>query len=405
MRNRFGWLAVLVAVGGMLAPGSARAQDGNFNYDVGPPTVIVPTPFNQHMDQGGFYFGGEFNYWSQSNPLRSQLLAFRGLTDRDGSINAALGIPGGAGSFIGSRAPALDVEQVAGPGTFQPGMTTFLGWRFRSGLAVDVSWTHLTDQRYSATASLQPPTANGPHQEETFLTSPVYNYPINYFGPGDQVGIGNVGATSGIWNASSLQTIEFTQRFDMFNMTFRYPLNMSECWRTYALFGARAVILWERFQWRTVATDVNGVTFSDDVAIYNNIVSNRLYGPFIGCGNEWFMGNTPIGGWAISLDLQAAALIDFVKARASYELGDRSTSASRNRKLLQLCPEVQGNLSLWWYPYEGIQVRLGYDMMVFFNTMSSPNPVDFNYGAIAPAFEDWTVRLIHGLNFGVAFAF
>src|SRR5262249_4656552 len=68
MRNRFGWLAVLVTVGAMLAPGTARAQDGNYNYDVGPPTIIVPTPFNQHMDQGGLYTAGEFNFWSQTNP-------------------------------------------------------------------------------------------------------------------------------------------------------------------------------------------------------------------------------------------------------------------------------------------------------------------------------------------------
>jgi Ca-activated chloride channel family protein len=31
-----------------------------------PPSVVVPTPFNQHMDQGGFFFGGEFNYWSKT---------------------------------------------------------------------------------------------------------------------------------------------------------------------------------------------------------------------------------------------------------------------------------------------------------------------------------------------------
>src|SRR5262249_32420200 len=154
----------LMAVGGMLVPGTARAQDGNYNYEVGPPTIIVPTPFNQHMDQGGLFFAGEFNWWSQSNPLRSQLIAFRGLTDRDGSISAVLGVPGGPGNFLGSRRPALDVEQAAGPGTFIPGFTAVLGWRFRSGLTVDVTWTHLTELRYSATASFQPPTDGGPHQ-------------------------------------------------------------------------------------------------------------------------------------------------------------------------------------------------------------------------------------------------
>jgi hypothetical protein len=406
MRNRIGWLAVLVTAGGMLAPGTARAQDGNFNYDIGPPVVMVPTPFNQHMDRGGFFFGGEFNFWSQNNPLRSQLIAFRGLTDRDGSITAALGLPfTGVGNFIGSHAPALDVNQVSGPGTFSPGFTAFLGWRFQSGLTVELAWTHITDIKYSATASLQPPTSNGRFQADTFLTSPVYNYPLNYFGPGNQVGLGNVGATSGIWNAASVMTIDWLQRFEQAVLNFRYPLCMNECWRSYALFGPRAVIMWERFGWRTVATDVNGVAAADDQALYSNITSNRLYGVHLGCGNEWFMGNTPIGGFACSVDLEAAALIDFVKSRVGWELGDRSTAAHRSRNFLKFSPEVQANLSLWWYPYEGVQVRLGYDAMVFFNTMASQNPIDFNFGAIAPAINDGITRYIHGLNIGVAFAF
>ena len=407
MRNRIGWLAVLVAAGGMLAPGTARAQDGNYNYEVPPPPGVstVPTPLNPHLDRGGWFFGGEFVSFSQTNPLRSQLIAFRGLTDRDGSVSAALGIPGGPGNFIGSRAPALDVNQVSGPGTYQPGFNAVFGYRFANGLAITASWLHLTEVQQSATASFQPPTANGNFQEETFLTSPVYNYPINYAGPGNKVGIGNVGAVSGIWNGASLMTESFIQRFEQIDISARYPLQQTECWRLYGTFGARALIMWERFSWRTVDTNVNGVTFNDDAATYTNIVSNRLYGPQVGIGNEWLCGVTPIGAFAVSLDTQAAILVDFVKGRASYELGDRSSSAHRNRNFIKLVPEVQANLNLWWYPYEGIQVRLGYSVMALFNTMASPNPVDFNYGAIAPAFEDGITRFLHGMNAGIAFIF
>jgi hypothetical protein len=407
MRNRIGWLAVLVAAGGLLAPGTARAQDGNYNFEVPPPPGVtaVPTPLNPYLDRGGWIAGGEFIYFRQTNPLRSQLIGFRGLTDRDGSVSAALGIPGGPGTFIGSRAPALDVDQVSGPGTFQPGFTAFFGYRFANGLTILASWMHLTEVQQSATAGLQPPTATGNFQEETFITSPVFNYPQNYFGPGNKVGIGNVGATSGIWNASSLQTESFIQRFEQIDIGARYPLQQTECWRMYGLFGARAIIMWERFWWRTVSANVNGVVLDDWAAVYTNIVSNRMYGPQIGIGNEWLLGTSPIGAFACSLDLQAAALVDFVKGRAAYELGDRSTSAHRNRNFINLVPEVQGSLNLWWYPYAGIQLRVGYSAFALFNTMASQNPVDFNYGAIAPAFNDGITRFFHGLNAGIAFSF
>jgi hypothetical protein len=428
MRTRIGWLAALVAAWGLLAPGTARAQepdflqevlnppgsgehrlivraqDGNNFYEVPPPSVMVPSPLNQHLDQGGWFVGGQFVFYNQTNPLRDQLIGFRGLTDRDGSVHAALGL-GNQPGFIGSHAPALDVNQVSGPSSYQPGFNAFFGYRFRSGLAVEFSWLHLTEQRNSATASLQPNGSNGLFQAETFLSSGVFNYPENYFGPGNKVGIGNVGAVSGIWNGASLMTEEFLQRFEQVDITFRYPLQQTECWRMYGLFGPRAIIMWERFWWRTVDTNVNGVTFQDDAAVYTNIVSNRLYGIRAGIGNEWFLGDTPAGAFSISLDLQAAALLDFVKGRSAYELGDRSTIAHRNRNFITLAPEVQGNLNLWWYPYEGIQVSIGYNAMVIFNTMAAPQPVDFNYGALVPAWEDGITRLIQGFNAGIAFIF
>jgi hypothetical protein len=216
------------------------------------------------------------------------------------------------------------------------------------------------------------------------------------------VGIGNVGATFGIWNASSLMTIDFVQRFDSFELKARYPIQQTETWRTYATFGPRIVAMWERFKWRTVAQDVNGVALLDDAANYTNVVSNRLYGVHVGCGNEWYLGLTPIGAWSFSLDLEASLYADFVKGRAKYELGDFSTAASRARNMFTLAPGLQGQINLWWYPYEAIVFRAGYDVMAFFNTVAAPQPIDFNYGALAPAWEKWQTRYLHGLNFGVS---
>ena len=58
------------------------------------------------------------------------------------------------------------------------------------------------------------------------------------------------------------------------------------------------------------------------MAIYTNIVSNKMYGAFIGVGNEWWLGN----GLSLSLDLEATGYIDFVKERA------RMSSARRRRR-------------------------------------------------------------------------
>jgi hypothetical protein len=261
------------------------------------------------------------------------------------------------------------------------------------------------DARYSATASLSRPSNPGLSLENTFLTAPVYNFPTDYDGPANQVGIGNAGATRGIWNAANLMTIDFVQRFDQFALSVRYPIQQTESWRTYGLFGPKIVAMWERFKWRTVDADVNGVALPDDTANYTNVVSNRLYGFDIGCGNECLLGYTPLGAFSLSLDLRAGLYADFVKGRAKYEIGDFHTAASRARNLFTLAPALQGHVNLWWFPYHGVQLRAGYDAMVFFNTVAAPRPIDFNYGALAPAWERGITRLLHGLNFGFSFTF
>ena len=112
-----------------------------------------------------------------------------------------------------------------------------------------------------------------------------------------------------------------------------------------------------------------------------------------------------MGGFSDSLDTEAGLYIDFAKARAKYELEDRSVAASRARNLTSLVPGVEAKLSLWWYPWEAISVQLGYNWLGFFNTVSSPRPVDFNVGGIDPEFKHGTFRWIHGLTLGVGFVF
>ena len=113
----------------------------------------------------------------------------------------------------------------------------------------------------------------------------------------------------------------------------------------------------------------------------------------------------PVGGFSASLDAQAALYINFAKERASYELGDRSQTATRNRNTYTIVPGAQVNFNLWWYPIDAISVRVGYNALALFNTIASPEPVDFNYGALAPGYVKGYIRTIDGLNAGISFVF
>jgi len=420
------WLAVLIVFSFAVMPQDAKAQLG----DLPQSSLVVPLPFGPvRADTGGFYLAGEFMYWKQTNPIKSQPLGFRGISDTDGSIGASLnGTNGGLptnpnipvfsaqpGEFIGSHDVAIDANQVSGPNNYSPGFNFTVGYRFENGSALEMRWIHLVDARYSATASLLGPgSVNqniiGNVAENTFISSPVFNFTPSYFGPGntalDANGniVGSPIAMFGLWDGSSIQTITFVQRFDQWELTFRQPMMESECWRTYALIGPRLVSMWERFTWRVVHPETDASVLPQDSAVYTNVTSNRLYGVHAGIGNEFLLGDTPLGAFSISLDLQGAVFMDFMKGRPKYELGDRSTAAGHGRNLFSIVPEGDGQVMLWWYPYRGIVARMGWEAMAFANTFSSPQPVDFNFGSITPPYKS-TFRLFEGFNMGLGFMF
>jgi hypothetical protein len=382
----------------------ARGQVGNNLYEVPPNADAGMTSWtplgHDRLEKGGFYGFGEAIFWRMSNPLQSQIIAFRGLWDADG------GLSGTVGTFIGSKAPALNVDQASGPGTYIPGFIVGVGWRFETGTAVEVNWWHLHQAKYSATAGPEPFGFQARQDlADTFISSPVFNFPLQFAGAAKKFTFGTLNSAFGIWNASSLQTIDFVQRADQYEISGRFPVYEGDCYRNYALFGPRVVWLWERFRWRTVSADAFGLANGGTVGYYSNVDSERMYGLHVGCGNEWFLGATPIGAFSISLDLELGLFANCVKENAKYELGDFSMSASRSRKDYDMVPQTQAKLNLWWYPTEGIQCRIGYDFSAFFNTIASPQPVDFNFGAVAPAWESGHTRIIEGLSAGIGFIF
>ncbi|MCI0640360.1 MAG: Lpg1974 family pore-forming outer membrane protein [Gemmataceae bacterium] len=393
MRKHCSWLVLVLAL--FVAPQAARAQ----YYEV-PPVIFTGPLSHPRYEEGGFYTALEFLWWQQYRPIRSQRVAVRGLIDFDGSIDGS-----GPGQFVGSGAEALNTNQLEGPHTYQPGFNLTFGWRFESGTSVFFEWTHLWESRYAASASLAPPLLQaGAQGADSFLFSPVFNFPIEFSGNPRNVAVGNLGATFGIWNAASNMSIQFQQRFDKYDLGARIPIWQTDSFRNYGLIGAHIVGLWERFRWRTADLDEFGQGNPLTTGVYSNIVSNRLYGVHMGCGNEWYLGSTPIGAFSVSLDVEASLSADFVKARARYETEARSASATRSRNLYAFVPGAEGKLSFWWYPWEGIQVQLGYSGQIYLNTIGSRYPIDFNYGTLDPEWQHVS-RWLHGLNFGVGFIF
>ncbi len=231
MRMRIGRLFLLGAL--LMAPTNVRAQ-----YQEVPPVDFTGPLSHPRYEQGGFFAFVEALYFRENRPLVSQTVAIRGFVDVDGS---ATGRP--EGSFVGSGTEALNINQLKGPGSWQPGLNLGLGWRFESGTALILNWYHLADSRYSATASLAPPgLKGGTGLADTFLYSPVYNFPINYSGNPFNLAVGNPGATFGIWNASSLQTITYLQRFDLVDLAMRVPVWQTDSYRNYGLIGPRGAI-------------------------------------------------------------------------------------------------------------------------------------------------------------------
>jgi hypothetical protein len=341
----------------------------------------------------------EFVYFHQTNPLEHQLIAIRGFFDSTGQIT------GHVGQFVGSGNAALYADDAGGPGTYQPGWRIGLGWRFENALSVEFNYMHLAEAKYSAGATLQPfGNQNGLGLADTFISSFVFNFPNDFAGPARKVDVGPDFGVFGIWNGAGIMGIIFTQRYDEYNINARIPIYEDDEIRLYGLLGPRYAHIWENFKWRTVSLDEFGQAGQDDVAIYSNVVSNNLWGVHFGCGSEWRCMDTPIGTFSVSLDLQAAALIDFVKEEAKYERGDFAASAKRAKRDYKLVPELQGAADIWWYPIEGVQIRVGYDVMAFFNTVAAQNPVSFNYGGLDPPWEH-EFRWFNGLHAGIALIF
>ncbi len=281
---------------------------------------------------------------------------------------------------------------------------------------------YLSDAHTTAAATLAPSGSNiGNNGANSFLFSNVYNFPSDYGGPPNKItapspffnnvpflSVFNVpipapGAVYGIWNGASAETIEFTQRFDQYQLTYRQPIYETETYRVSGIFGPRLSWIWERFAWNVTDLDVQGNSGPQYEAHYTNIVSNRLYGGHVGCASECYLGH----GVALNFELEGALFADVVKEEAEYQLARGAIGPGNKSAKSQVypVPEADATIGLLWFPIEGIEIHAGYSLKTFFNTTSSPQPIDFDYGRLTPRYEQSTVRFYDGLDIGIGFIF
>jgi hypothetical protein len=405
MRHRYIGGAVLAAVIAVGWPSAAAAQEGGYQVPLNA-SPVIPIPTGQ-AGQPGFYFGAEFVMLTQTRALGNQSIGVRGFFDGTGAIT------GRPGTFIGTGEDALNTQRM-GRREFQPGHRTEIGYKFDTGTRIYANYMQLYDAHYRATATLFPlGFSRRTDLADTFLSAPVYNFHPAFVGPqldtafdSDANGGFN---TPGVWNAAEIMDIKFTQRYQQAEVGMRMPLFATEYSSVYSLAGARFAWFFERFYWRTVDLGADGGAGNTNgdppaganVAIYTNTLSQRMYGAFIGCGHEVYLGNM----FSASLDLTAAAYMNVHKERAKYKLGDESVQAKFGREGFDIVPSATGEFNLWFYPVEGIQMRIGYMGLTFFNTRYMREPIGFNYGNIDPNYGTRVFRLVHGFNVGIGFFF
>lgn len=370
-----------------------RGQDAT-NY--APPDVILPSPLSSSRPESGVFVYGSFAYYAQTNPIKHQVIAKRGLLDVFGEITGAPNVP------IGLQREALETDQVSGPQSQQPGFRIGVGYRFADGSSLDLNWLHLNTIAYSAVATPVPVDfVLRPDIADSFLFAPVSNFPLDFAGPQNDT---TLGTAFGIWNGADVMTLEYRQRNELYELIYRTaPVVDTLEWRTYGIVGPRAVWFWERTRWRTTDLALDGQSADIWQALYNNIISNRLYGVKIGCGNDWYLGN----GFSCNTEVWCTPMLNIVQKIAKYERGDRNIGPERKRadRDYTLVPEVGARVAMNWFPYEGIQLKASYDFLAYFNTVTSFRPISFDYSAVVPEYDRLFFRHLRGFELGIMFSF
>jgi hypothetical protein len=410
MRHRYIGGALLAAVAVLSGPRVGLAQfdpavgnlmaGGDSGFPVPQstdPIIHLPTG---HAGEAGFYAATDFVMLDETRALGKQTIATRGFYDSSGNIT---GVPG---TFLGSNTVGLSTKNISG-NDYQPGFNIELGWKTAEGVTIFANYMQLMESVYSRGASTIPPGLRPDASlADTFLSSPVYNFTPQFSGPQNKLAVDGVGnnpgfTAYGIWNGATAEEVSFIQRYQQMQFGMRLPLFQTDYSRVYGVAGGQFSWFFERFRWYAVDTDSSGNELPEYAANYTNTLSQRMYGAMLGIGHEIFIANQ----FSLSFEMTGSGMMDVAVERAKYELGDKSTESKYSLDQYRFVPNVNAAINLWWYPTEGVQIRVGYQAMTFYNTLYMQDPVAFNFGDPQPKYGVQSFRLVHGFNVGIGFFF
>ena len=343
---------------------------------------------------------GRVRHARRDAALGKQTIATRGFYDSSGNIT---GVPG---TFIGGGTVAISTKNISG-NYYQPGFNVEIGYRTEGGIRIFANYMQLMESVYSRGAGPVPPGFSpDANLADTFLSSPVYNFNNQFAGPQNKLAVDGVGSNPGytaygIWNGATNEVISFIQRYQQMQFGSRIPMFQTDYSRLYGIAGGQFSWFFERFRWYTQDVDNQGNQEPQWAANYNNTLSQRMYGAMAGIGHEIFIANQ----FSLSAEVTGSGLMDVAVERSKYELSDKSTESKFSLDQYRFVPNANAAINLWWYPTDGVQIRLGYQALTFYDTLYMKSPVGFDFGDIDPQYGVKGFRLIHGFNAGIGFFF
>ena len=294
-------------------------------------------------------------FLTQTRAIGDQTIAYRGIVDATGRIT---GLPG---IYVGSGQPGLTTDKL-GRTNYFPGYNIELGYKFEDGTRIYAKYLQLFQANYNdgATVATQYSRSNT-SLTDTFLVAGVFNFSPQFAGPQQktiydfqpqtfqpqqivlndvvQTTITTVGPPPSTITTTATEPVRgHDPRADEPDVRagrvqprvqhLRHlergghdghpvqpvvprprsaaglPLFQTDYSRVYGLGGGRFDWFFERF--------IGGRTTTSTATAprrpgrrYNNTLSQRMYGPFVGCGHEVYLGKR----FSLSLDLTAAALL------------------------------------------------------------------------------------------------
>lgn len=460
MSSRTSWKWCVVALGLLTTPWQAFAQ-------IGPPAFETPLPLMWGEREEGAYFAAEVMFRRMNNPIQAQPIVYRGLWDEAGIISGRGNLiriedgrvdpqqlitflfdqRGTPGQFLGSGQVAMSTSDVDGD-KFTPGTRLTVGYRLRNGIAIEGSYWWQSAARHTSTAGIIPPRGLpggvGQNFFNSFISAPFFNFSPDFGGPEREV-VSNVflypnpgtnpiilvtpGAANGnpanwvtlfddalideiiqlggtpvaaygIGNGAEIAEQGFRQRFANFELNGRVPILQTEVTRTYGTGGFRYIGTEERYRLRMVDLDLDGFSNPINDMTYQNKIRNHMYGPQVGTGSEIYINN----GFSLSLQAKVGVMAVTSKASTSIKRGDALAEYKHVENETTVGTMFEGGAYLWWYPIEGIQLRVGYEYLGIVGVRRSTHPVDFDLGKLQPIMRN-TYMSVDGFTAGIAFIF